>query len=234
MNNYEDPNLESDKVEELAEQYADGEMDIEQFEEKLERVSKGGGDGADLTNHELRQMSDEEARQSLTVDEYERREKLIELHEQADETRERWAEEERQIAEITVQADMEQLGTRVDVFGNDLLVHLDSDDRQLTQAAGKLEDLREQYADVDADELEELPTEDKNAMLGHLQTMLDCVIVEWGDQRWSNLREDQRADILADAAEKWGLDGIMLAWVDIAAAVNEDRQERMEVVESFQ
>jgi hypothetical protein len=179
-------------------------------------------------------MDEQTARETLTVNQFKRWEKLNSLHEQADETRERWAEEEQRVAEITVQADMEQLGTRVDVFGNDLLVHIDSEDRHLTQAAGKLEDLREEYEDTDPEDLDSIPQTDRDAMLGHLQSMLDAVIVEWGEHRWANLREDQRADILADAAEKWGLDGIMLAWVDIAVAVNEDRQERMEVMDSFQ
>jgi hypothetical protein len=191
-------------------------------------------DNREYANTELLAMDEQTARETLTVNQYERWDKLTDLHEQADETRERWQEEERRVTEITVAADMEQLGTRVDVFGNDLLVHIDGEDRHLTQAAGELESLREEYEDVDPEDLDAVPREDRDAMLGHLQTMLDAVIVEWGEHRWANLREDQRADILADAAEKWGLDGIMLAWVDIAAAVNEDRQDRMEVVDSFQ
>lgn len=187
----------------------------------------------EYANHELLDMDKSEAERRLTKLQYDRWEKLTDLHEQADEQREEWANEEQQVADITVSTDMEQLGTRVDVYGNDLLVHIASDDRELRQTASELEALQDKYADADAEELTELPEDDQSEMHDHLRSMLSHVIVEWDGVRWSNLGEDQQADILAEATESWGLDGLLLAWVEIANAVEQDREEKLDVVENF-
>lgn len=187
----------------------------------------------EYANHELLAMDDDEARHRLSVAQYERREKLQDLHEEADETREQWAEEQQEVAEITVSADPEQLGTTVDVFGNDLLVRIDSEDPALQRAADSLDDIRAEYADVDAEAMDQIPRDDREAMGNCLVEMLDAVIVRWDGTEWADLPDWKREAVLADARTDWGLDGLLLAWVDIAAAVNDDREERLDVVESF-
>ena len=183
----------------------------------------------EYTPRELREMDDDEARQTLTVEQYERRESLLELMEEADETRERIDEQNERVEELVVHADKEQLGTEVDVFGNDLLVHVDSDNDEFREAAERLEALEPD----DETEIDTLDDDLREDMAEQLTTMLDAILVRWNGAEWSDLPADARAGVLADAREKWGLDGLMLAWADIAAAVNEDREERVGVVDSF-
>jgi len=71
----------------------------------------------EYTPRELREMGDDEARQTLTVTQYERRENLLELMEEAQENEQRLQEQNQQVQDIVVNADMEQLGTEVDLLG---------------------------------------------------------------------------------------------------------------------
>lgn len=183
----------------------------------------------DYTPTELREMGDDEARSTLTVDQYERREKLNDLLAEADETRERIDEQNERVESLTVHADPEQLGTEVDLFGNDVLVHIDTDNDEFREAAEALEELEPD----DRTEIDALDDDLRERMGEKLTTMLDAVLVRWNGHEWGDLPADDRAGVLADAREKWGLDGLMLAWADIGAAVGEDREERVGVVDSF-
>lgn len=183
---------------------------------------------------DLRQMDEQTARNTLTVAEYERWEQLNELRDNAEQTREQWAEADQRVAEITVSADMDQLGTEVEVFGNDLLVHIDSEDPQLRTAAEDLEAFGEAHGDVtDADDLETLDDGDADRLASLLLDMLDAMIVEWDGTEWGDLPAGARQSILADARSSWGLDGLLLAWVDVLTAVREDREDRLDVIDSF-
>jgi DNA-binding protein YbaB len=179
-------------------------------------------------------MDEQTARQTLTVAQYERWEKLNDLYDDAEATKEQWEAEAEQVAEITVEADMESLGTAVEVYGNDLVVHIDSDDPALRENIERLEALQDEYADLDADDMTlDDGDELKEEMRGLLQSLLDSVLVEWNGTAWDSLAEDQRADIVAEAAESWGFDALLMGWVDIAQAIQEDREDRMDVIESF-
>jgi hypothetical protein len=179
---------------------------------------------------DLRQMDREQAREQLTVVEFERWEQLHENIEQAEQTRERFAEEDRQVTELTVHADKESLGTEVELYGNDVLVHIDTEDDTLRSAADALDDV---LGETDPEDVGGLSPGETDAVADCLTTMLDTILVRWNGTNWRGIREDTRADVLAECRRKWGVDGLLLAWVDIAAAVREDRQERVDVVESF-
>ena len=183
--------------------------------------------------HELRRMDEETARSTLTVNQYERWEKLNDLHAEAAETKEQWADEAERVAEITVSADMEQLGTEVDVFGNDLLVYVDSDDEEVQAIGEDLERIQAKHDDVPAEEIETIPAEDREEMARVLCRLLDAILVRWDGVEWADLPEWKRETVLEDARDGWDLDGLLLAWVDIAVAINEDREETMDVIESF-
>lgn len=188
-------------------------------------------DGSDeRSTLELRQMDEETARNTLTVAEYERWEQLHELMDGAAETRERWAEEDELVADLTVHADMEQLGTEVDLFGNDVLVHIDSEDREFRAATDRVDSI---IGDTDPEEIDELDDEATAKAADALVEMLDTVLVRWNGHEWGALDDDTRASVLQSARAKWGVDGLLLAWFDIAAAVREDREERVEAVDSF-
>lgn len=192
----------------------------------------GLGDNApyEFTPGQLRRMDDDEARRELTVEQYERREKIIALHEGADEQEREWADEDRRVEELTVHADPDQLGTPVDVYGNDLLVKVNPEDEGFREAATYLED---QYGDVGVEEavdLDEAATED---IAARMLQMLDACLLRWNGTDWSDLPEDTRRDTLDAAYGKWGLDGLMAGWADIVVAINEEREEQLDVIESF-
>ena len=178
----------------------------------------------------LRQMDKETARNTLTVNEYERWEKLQDLHEQADETREQWADEEDTVAEITVHADMDKLGTELDLYGNDVLVHVDSGSSAIEDHADAVDDI---LGDTDPEDVDSLTQDDLDAVLTHLLDMLDIALVRWNGTEWADIAEDARADTLARIGESWGVEAVLLGWFDIAAAMHEDREEKVSAVESF-
>lgn len=183
---------------------------------------------------ELRRMDEQTARDELSVPEWERWQTLTEMVDRAEQTRERWAEEDERVADIEVAAEMDQLGTEVDIYGNTLLVHVNSEDPHLQQIAEDIDAYRQRVGDVaDEDDLKGLSESDADELADLLLEMLDTMIVEWGGTEWDELAPHQRQTILADARSKWGLDGLMLAWVDVIGAIEEDREERLDVVESF-
>jgi hypothetical protein len=175
---------------------------------------------------DLREMDEQTAKQTLTVNEFERWESVNDRLDEADEVREQWADQEDRVEDLVVHADPEQLGTRVDVFGNDVLVHVNSDDPEVRDAAEALE----AHDDADMDDLSEA---DRREIGDDLTTLLDAILVRWNGTEWEDLPDDVRTDVLADAREKWGFDNLMLAWADIAEAVYEDREQRVDVVEKF-
>jgi len=189
-------------------------------------------DVREYANHELLEMDEQTARTTLPVAQYERWEKLTELHEQAADNREQFAEEAEEVAEITVSSDLSQLGTELDLYGNTLLVHIDSDDGQLQDTVEQLDALREKHAD--ADSMDDVDAEgDKEQIRGLLQSALDRVILQWDGTDWRDLPDGTRADILADAAQNWGVDALLWGWTEIVTAVEEDQNDRLEAVESF-
>lgn len=187
-------------------------------------------DGNEYTAYELREMDEQTARQTLTVAQFERWEKIQSLHDEAEETRERWEEQAEEVAEIAVHADVEQLGTEVDLFGNETIVHIDSADDEFRETAERLDDY---FGEFEAEEIDELGEDRQEEIADGLTDMLGCVLERWNGHDWEDLPPDVRRDVLAQCREKWGVDGLLLAWVDIAAAVNEDREEKLDVIEKF-
>jgi len=177
---------------------------------------------------ELVRMSDEEVA-DLSDEEQQRREKLLALHSESEETKKDWADQRQRITDIVVNADREALGTRVDVFGNDLLVRVHSENTDLRESAERLES----FAD-DEREMADLPAEDREDLAAYLIEMLDAVLLEWNGTDWTDLPEDERYGVLFRAREDWALDGLLSAWLNIAAAISEERDEQMEVVDRFQ
>jgi hypothetical protein len=184
----------------------------------------------DYNTLELRRMSEEEARNQLTVDEYERWEKLTDLKDGYDETKDRWDDEDETVAALTVHADADALGTDVELYGNDALVHVDSESEAFRDAADRLEGA---LGDTDPDDIDALDDADTDAAADALLDMLDAVLIRWNGTEWDELSQGQRQTALQQMRSKWGLDALLMAWFDIAAAVAEDRQDRVDVIESF-
>lgn len=191
---------------------------------------------------ELRRMDEETARATLTVNQYERWEQIQDLHDQADETRERWADEEERVQDIAVHADIEQLGTEVDLFGNDVLVYIHDNDREFQNAAERLEnnitdgDMIETVDDLeglDSENVDDLSDDDQEALVDGLLDMLDTILRQWNGHEWQSLPEDTRLTILNRWASEVGVYGVLAGWVRIATALRDDQEQLMEAVDSF-
>lgn len=189
-----------------------------------------GGSSLEYTPRELRAMDEDEALSTLTVAQYERWQGIQDLYDDVEETEAEWDAQAETVAEVTVEADMEALGTRVDVFGNDLLVHADTESTGFRNAAQRLDD---EFGDIEGDQLEDVDDGRVDALANHLLDMLDAVLVEWDGTDWDALDEDGRQGVLQSARSKWGVDGLMLAWGEIAVAIREDREETVGRIEKF-
>lgn len=187
-------------------------------------------DGPEHTPGELLAMDEQTARETLTVQQFGRYEKLHELEADADETKERWAEENERVTELTVHADAEKLGTEVDWYGNDVLVHVDSDDAAFRDT---IETFREEFDDVGTDEIDTLEPERAETLTSHLLTLLDHLVVQWNGHDWDALPQAERDAILSEARDKWGLDAAFGALMDAMTAIRKEREEQVDVVESF-
>jgi hypothetical protein len=192
----------------------------------------------DYSAFDLREMDEEEARQTLTVNEFQQWEKIQELYDEAEDTEQEWQEDADAVAEVTVSADMDALGTEVDIYGNDLLVHADLESPAFREATERLEDEfgdiavenpdaegTDAFGDVDAARLDD--------MGAHLLEMLDTVLVRWDGTAWADLPEQRQEAILQQAREAWGITGLLKAWGEITLAIREDYDELEARVESF-
>jgi hypothetical protein len=192
----------------------------------------------DYTPRELAEMDEDEARNTLTVAQFERWEGLQDLFDEQADTEEEWEQQEETVQEVTVSADMEQLGTHVEVYGNDLLVRADPDSSEFRSAIDALDD---EFGDIEvadedadgADAFGDVDRERLDDLADHLLEMLDSVLVKWDGARWAGLPSEQRDTILAESRAKWGVDGLLLAWGDIVTAIREDHEGTVSQLESF-
>jgi len=181
------------------------------------------------TPEQLRRMDDEEARRTLTVQEYERRESIIDLVDQAEQNQEEWAAEDEAVVDVTVHANERDLGTELELYDNDVVVRVSPEDDEFEAVAERVE---AEYGDPDT--VEDVPDGMEDDLAEALLEMLDLALVEFNGVAWADLDRGQREAILAEIRTKWGLDGLMLAWVkEIPAAIHEDREEVVSAFESF-
>lgn len=192
--------------------------------------------------HELLRMDEQEARSTLTVNQFKRWEGVNDLHEQADENTAEWVEQAETVTDIAVHADMEQLGTEVDLFGNDVLVYVHDNDREFRNAVERLEREMEAVHGVeglqdvetmDKDEVDALDDEEQRVLTDGMLDMLDVVLRRWNGHEWQTLPEDKRLAVLSQYAEEVGVYGVVAGWVRIGTAIREDQEEVFGAVESF-
>lgn len=182
------------------------------------------------SNTELRRMDEQTARQTLTVTEYERWESLNDHLDRADEAREQWAEDDAETVDIAVNADMSDLATEVDLYGNTVLVHFESDNNAVEDHIDAVDDV---LGDRDVDETATLTESEQEQVEEHMLSILGEILVKWNGVRWGDLSEAQRGGVLSDIRRSWGVDALLNAWLDISVAVAEDREEKVSTIESF-
>jgi len=192
----------------------------------------------EFTNHELREMSDAEAEQTLTKQQWDRREKLLDLHGEAAETREEWATEAETVAGVTVEADIEDLGTELDLYGNDVIVRVD--ETVAEDMADPLERLGEEFEDIstadpdDAEaEIEALDADATADLVAILTDLYDAMLRRWNGHDWQTLPQSDREAILDTAAEQWGASAMFLGLFRAIMEATEDREEVMGRIKSF-
>jgi ribosome-associated translation inhibitor RaiA len=189
-----------------------------------------GTDEREYTSGQLLAMDEEEARQTLTVAQYERREKLQELHAEAAETRETWAEEEEIVADVAIHADPESLGTEVDLYGNSVLVQIEEDDSDFAAA---IEGLEAEFGDIQREEVHEMNAGETDALVRYIARMYDAMLLRWNDHDWAGFTDREREAILADARDAWGDTNFVLGMFDCVEAHVRERDERVAAVKSF-
>lgn len=194
------------------------------------------------TAADLRRMDEQTARDTLTVNEFERWEALRDLHEQADEQREEWAEDARVATETLVFADAHDLAAEVSVFGNDLLCYYALDDPRIQDTADDLAAVFDVDPDADPEAIdtiraEDIDESDVDAVKDALAELVLVATVEFNgtalDESTPAARETIREGITADPPEGWGVAGLMDAWTEIQTAVEAARDERLERVRKF-
>jgi len=188
---------------------------------------------------ELRRMDEAEAKR-LPHYEYERWERLTDLHEQADEQRQEWQEDARVANDVLVYSDTRDLAAEVTVFGNSLLVYYSVENESLREIADGLADIFGVDMDAvgDGDDAPELTSDDVadddiEQCKAKLADLIGVAVVEWNGTPWDDIPPQKRDDIKDRIAAEWKLDGLMDAWTEIQLAVESNRDDRLERVEKF-
>jgi hypothetical protein len=189
-----------------------------------------GDDTETYTPRELRDLSDDEAA-DLSDAQRERREKLLALEADAEQTADRFAQEAEEVHGIAIKNTPEELGTVVETMDNELVVHLDPENRHVRQHLKKIDEYAQEGRDVP--DVTELSLEEELAAVDHVMDVLRQCIIKFNGDNLRQLPDDERADVFDVIRQRWGASGVMLAFSDIVIATNRERQERAEVMESF-
>ena len=184
----------------------------------------------DYSAMDLRDMDRTAALNELNAEQFERWEDVQELTQAADERAEQFAANDRTVSSVVVDADLDELGTDVEVYGNDLTVYIDADDDRLHDAIKRLDD---RFGDVERDDLDALGDADREAIGEALEDILLSSIVAWDGERFEDLPADEPLAIVRTAREKWGLTPTFEAVMKIIGACNEAQAERFEAIDSF-
>jgi len=192
---------------------------------------------------ELRAMDEHEAKRELSMVEYQRWESLHEHLDAAEENRQELAEADAEVHSLIAKSDPSNLAVDVNVWGNDLSVYYGAEDDAIQAAAQRLADTFDIDPDGDLDaQAETLDSDDIAEDQLHeakdaLAELVLSAVISWNGARWDDVseadREHIRTTITASRPDGWGVAGLIDAWVQIQTAVDEARNERLEVVRKF-
>ena len=188
--------------------------------------SKNSNEREQKTPEQLLRMDDEEANMWLDEAEHERREKLKELYEGAEETRKEWQEQEKATVQTLIEADMGELTTELDLYGNDVsvLLNLDREQRQL------IERIETEYEG--ADDIEELDESEIQRLESMLAEFFKIVFHEFNGRKLESFGVTPLEFTQAIVAE-WGIRASIYAMIEIIETINEQDEETMERVQKF-
>jgi len=189
---------------------------------------------------ELRRMDESEAKGELNVYQYERWESVNQHLSEAEEIRQEWRDNEQEVTDILVNADMSSVASEVELFGNDVTAYYDPEDKRVREVAERLgdvlgvdieavEDIEASADDIDDDKLDDCKVA--------LADFIGLTIETWDGHDWDDLsvadRESIKTQIAAPQPDGWGLSGLMDALSEIMVAVESARDDRLERVEKF-
>jgi len=192
-----------------------------------------------ITITELRAMDEQTARQSLTVDEFERWESVNEHLDQHEQRKQEWAENDQAVTDMLTN-DASAIASEVELFGDVAAVYYDPEDSRVRNVADRLgeaagvdiESVDE--ADLSAEDIDESQIE---AVKEVLADFVGLTLVEWNNNTWGDIPVSKREQIKAQMQQSrpngWGLLGLMDALNQIIVAVEADRDERLGMVEKF-
>jgi len=205
----------------------------------------------DYSALDLREMGHEEARDTLTVGEFERWQKIQDLTDAADDQRQAFRENAERATDILVNATPERMAAELTLWGNDCKVYYDPEDTRVQSAAEDLadalgidpeaaaeEDPSQVLDTADVDSVDDIEDRD---LLGDIKDalvqLIDACLVEWNGSRWADIPQSDREFVLSEIRKPrpkgWGAAGLVDAWVEIQYHVESNRNERMEQVRKF-
>jgi hypothetical protein len=184
-------------------------------------------EGEDYTPEQLLRMDEEEARMWLSEEDQERRAKLRELYEGAEKQREEWQEQEQTTVETLIEADMGELTTELDLYGNEVevLLNLDRDQRQL------IERIQTKYEG--ADDIQELDEAEIRRLESMLAEFFEVVIHSFNGEKLDDLGKTQAVELTEAVVEEWGTRASIYAMIEIIETINEQDEQTMERVQKF-
>ena len=195
------------------------------------------------TTLDLKEIDDrEEAYRSLSGPDFERWEKLQELEAAAEENRREMQADAEVATDALVRADVSDLATDVNVFGNDLLCYYDPESQQVRDAAERVGDVcgvdADEPGDLEGASVDDVDDSDIPEIKGALVDLITAAIVEWNGERWDDMDADTREAIRATIQQPpeaggWGVAGLMDAFVEIYVTVEDNRNERLERIQKF-
>lgn len=182
--------------------------------------------GEEVSFGELREMTREEAAERLDQHDLERWEAYHELRSRKEETAERFQDDDALAIDTLVQADMGELTTDLDLYGNEVSVVIELDERQQSL----LRNVEREYDDIDLDD----PGEDAiDAVRDVMERFIATVVVGFNGVEVRDLEEVKRLTLAAECVDKWGLRGTFHAVVKIVEATREMDEDRVGSIESF-
>ena len=198
---------------------------------------------ANPTTLDLKRIDDrEEAYRRLSGPDFERWEKLQELEAAAEQNKRQMQEDAAVATDAIVRADVSDLATEVNVFGNALLCYYDPESQQVREAAERVGEVcgvdADEPGDLEGASVDDVDDSDIPAIKGALVDLITAALVEWNGERWTDMTRDKQATIetvIKQSPENggWGVAGLMDAFVEIYVTVEDNRNERLERIEKF-
>lgn len=182
--------------------------------------------GGEVPFSELREMTREEAEERLDEHDLERWEAYHELRASKEETEERFKEDDALAIDTLVQADMGELTTDLDLYGNEVSVVVELNQQQQSL----LRNVEREYEDIDLED----PDDDAiDAVRDVMERFIAAVLVKFNGVEVRELEEPKRLALAAECVDKWGLRGTFHAVVQIVEATREMDEDRVGSIESF-